>query len=165
MLLPCCCLLSQQLFCSTSYFDYSVNYLSRWSRAVVVCLACFFHIQILRQSGEDKTQQALRVVPSTGRACFGWCSASPCPSPCPHPLSQQIWGVCPSCPCSFPCIGHAVRPCPPRPGPAAIRNRPAFIFLALNFNQMQIPNTLQSQCPVQMLIAGAGDAVCSPRKG
>lgn len=46
-LLLCRCLPSQQLFRSTSYFDYSVNYLSRWSGSVVVRLACFFHIQIL----------------------------------------------------------------------------------------------------------------------
>lgn len=147
MLLPCCCLLSQQLFRSTSYFDYSVNYLSRWSRAVVVCLACFFHIQILHQSGEDKTQQALRVVPSTGRACFGWHSASPRPNPCPRPLLQQIWGVCPSCPCSFPCIGHAVGPCPPRPGPAAIRNQPAFIFLALNLIKCKSQTLCKASAP------------------
>lgn len=55
----CCCLLSQQLFYSTGCFDCSVNYLSRWSSSGVMLLACFFHIQIPRQSGGDKSQPSL----------------------------------------------------------------------------------------------------------
>lgn len=143
MLLLHRCLLSQQLFCSTSYFDCLVNYLSRWSESVVVRLACFFHTQILRRSGQDKAQRALQVVPSAGCASFGCGPAPPGPSPCPHPFLHQIQGFCPPRPCSFPpAVG-------PRPGPAAIRNWRAFIFLALNFNQMQIPNALQTQRPVR----------------
>lgn len=139
MLLLHRCLLSQQLFCSTSYFDCLVNYLSRWSESVVVRLACFFHTQILRRSGQDEAQRALQVVPSAGCACFGCRSASPGPNPCPRPFVHQIQGVYPPWPCSFPCT---VRP---HPSPAAIRNWRAFIFLALNFNQMQIPSALQTQ--------------------
>lgn len=56
----------------------------------------FFRIQILRRSGEDKTQRALRVVPGAGCARLGRRSASPRPNPHPGPrlcpLLQQIWG-------------------------------------------------------------------------
>lgn len=122
---------------------------------------------VLKQRGQSPTSSASRPE---RWVCLLWLAFSlprsqpllrPLPSP---PFALNLGGVCPPHPCSFPRAGHAVGPRPPRPGPAAIRNWRAFIFLALNFNQMQIPNTLQTQRPVQMLIAGAGDAVRHPGK-
>lgn len=106
----CCCLLSQQLFYSTGYFDYSVNYLSRWSSSAVMLLACFFPYT-------NSASERRRQIPTISEKCPGrllWPpSASPGPSPSPAPFRPNL-GLLSSL--SLLHMG-------PRPGPAAARNR------------------------------------------
>lgn len=151
----CCCLLSQQLFYSTGYFDYSVNYLSRWSSSAVMGLACFFHTQILCQSGGDKSQRSLRGVRGV---CFGLLQHPQLPALL-QPLFHQILGVFSSLSLLFP--SHRSHHWT-LPWPSCSKELAAFICLALHFNQMQIPKALQSWCPVQMSIALPGDALGCP---
>lgn len=112
-----------------------------------------------QRRGQNPTSSASRAgrwVRSPWPA-FSLPTSQPPPRPPPLPPFTANLGVFTPRPCSFP---RAVGP-----RPAATRNRCAFIFLALNFNQMQMPNTLQTQRPVRTLIAGAGDTVCRPGEG
>lgn len=178
----CCCSLLSSGTSSRSITSFLPSHFSSSASAAVSCpSSCFIalaavaaHLTIY-PDGAALLSWAWRVfsihkscvraeatnpkIPLRCLGCLLWPPpAPPAPSPSPAPLTPNL-GVLPSLSLLFPSLrSHHWT----LPWPSCSEELPAFVFLALHFNQMQIPKALQSWCPVQMPIALAGDALCCP---